>query len=86
MNSKIELRRKAMNLEPVIRIGKNGLTENTFNEIKKILKKRGLIKIKLLKNFIQDKNKKAIAREIAEKTDSELIQQVGFVIVLNKKT
>jgi RNA-binding protein len=85
MSEIIELRRKAMVLEPVIRIGKNGLTEGAIAEIKKLLKKYKLIKIKMLKGFAMDKNKKTVAREIAEKTDSELVQQVGFVVVLYKK-
>jgi len=85
LQSKIELRRKAMLLEPGIRIGKNGLTDNAIQEIKKMLKQKKLIKIKMLKPFVADKNKKVLAREIAEKTDSELIHQVGFVVVLNKK-
>lgn len=85
MKKKIELRRKAMLLEPILRIGKNGLTESTVNEIKKLLNQRKLIKIKLLKSFVKDNNKKTLAREIAEKTNAELIQQVGFVVVLNKK-
>lgn len=75
---------KAKALEPVIRIGKNGLTENTIKEIKKQLNKKKLIKVKLLRAFISDKNKKEVAKEIAQKTNSQLIDLVGFVIVLYK--
>ncbi len=79
-----KLKEKAKTLEPVIRIGKNGLTENTVKEIKKQINKKKLIKVKLLRAFISDKNKKEVAKEIAKKTNSQLIDLVGFVIVLYK--
>jgi RNA-binding protein len=81
LNNK-KLKEKAKTLEPVIRIGKNGLTESTIKEIKKQLNKKNLIKVKLLRAFISDKNKKDIAKEIAQKTNSQLIDLVGFVVVL----
>ena len=83
LNNK-KLKEKAKILEPVIRIGKNGLTESTIKEIKKQLNKKKLIKIKLLRAFISDKNKKEVAKEIAQKTNSQLIDLVGFVVVLHK--
>ena len=85
MSSKHQLVEKAKYLEPAVRIGKSGLTEGTVNEIKRQLKNKKLIKIKLLKAFIEDKDRKEIAKLIAEKTNSELIHQVGFVVVLYKK-
>jgi RNA-binding protein len=45
-----ELKKESKLLNPVVRIGKNGLSENIMKEIKILLKKRGLIKIKMLKN------------------------------------
>ena len=85
MPSKHQLVEKAKLLEPIIRIGKSGLTEGVIEEIKTQLKKNKLIKIKLLKAALVDKDRKAIAREIAEKTGAELIHQVGFVVVLYKR-
>jgi len=79
-----KLKEKAKTLEPVIRIGKNGLTENTIKEIKKQLNKKKLIKVKLLRAFVKGKDKKLIANKIAEETNSKLIDMVGFVIVLYK--
>ncbi len=85
MNSKIQLRAKSKTIEPVLRIGKNGLTEGMINEIKLQLKKRKLIKIKLLKSFVQDKDKKLLVQEIAHSTNSEIIESVGFILVLHKQ-
>lgn len=84
MFNKNQLKEKAKTLEPVIRIGKNGFTENTIKEIKKQLNKKKLIKVKLLRAFINSRNKREVAKEIAQKTNSQLINLVGFVVVLYK--
>ncbi len=44
-----------------------------------------LIKIKFLRSAIENADRKELAKEILEKTDSILIEQVGFVIVLYKE-
>jgi len=80
-----ELKSKAMNLEPIIWVGKSGITEEIIKEIKIQLQKKKLIKIKLLKSIIEKKGKKELAKNLAEKTDSRIITQVGFVVVLYKK-
>jgi len=85
MKEKIALRSKAKNIEPAVRIGKNGLTEGLIEEIKRQLEKNGIIKVKVLKGIFQDIGKKKFAEELAAKTGSELIELVGFVVVLHKK-
>ncbi len=80
-----ELLEKTNLLKPVLRIGKKGLTESVIKELKNHLKKKKLIKVKLLKSFIQDKNRKKIAAELATQTNSEIVQQIGFVIALYKE-
>jgi RNA-binding protein len=85
MTEKKQLLEQARLLEPILRIGKNGITESVIAEIKKQLKNRKLIKIKLIKSIMEGPGKKKTAKEIADATDSELIQQVGFVIVLHKR-
>ncbi len=79
-----KLKENAKILEPVIRIGKNGLTESTIKEIKKQLNKKKLVKVKLLRAFVEGKDKKLVADKIAEETNSRLIDLVGFVVVLYK--
>lgn len=75
---------KAKSLQPTIRIGKSGITESQIKEIKKQLKARKIIKIKLLKQFIESNNKKQAIEQIAKKTNSEIIQIVGFTCVIHK--
>lgn len=77
-----ELKAKAHGLEPILWIGKAGLTATVVQEAKKQLRKKGLIKIKMLKSSLQDMKKKDLARGIAEKTCSTLVSQTGFTAVL----
>ena len=85
MKEKIMLRSKAKALEPVLRMGKEGLSENFIEEVNKVLKKRKLIKIKLLKTSFDKKNKKEMMDSIIQRTNSELIDAVGNIIVIHKK-
>jgi RNA-binding protein len=85
MDDTSELKARAMAIEPIVRIGKSGLSESVVSEIKKQLKQKKLIKIKMLKSFIGSNDKKDAARQIAERTGSRLVHRVGFVVVLAEK-
>ena len=71
-------------LKPAVRIGKNGITDSTIDEILKILKKKKTIKVKFLNSFMDGKVKKEVFEEVAKKTGSKLLQSRGFTIVLHK--
>lgn len=74
------IRGLAMNTEPLIIIGKNGVTDNLIEQINDLLEARELIKISVLKNA--DFSAKQIAETVAEATGSILIQTVGSKITL----
>lgn len=78
-----ELKQKAKTLEPVIRIGKNGVNDNVHQEIKKLLKKRKLIKIKILNNCPIDKQE--LIAEIIDKSGSTLVSKIGNVFSIYRK-
>lgn len=80
-----EMRTKAKQLKPIINIGKNGLTPEMIDHIKLLLKKKKLIKIKLLKSYMESSEKKEAAKLLCEKTGGELVEQVGFVVVIYKR-
>lgn len=80
-----KLKDKARHIEPVVRIGKNGLNEGTLKEINRLIRKRKLIKVKMLGASLEGKDRKEMAKEIAAKADAKLIQQMGGVVVLYKK-
>lgn len=85
MKLKIMLRSKAKTLSPILRIGKLGFGDSVVSELRKLLKKRKLVKIKLLPSYLEGKNKKEVIEQIVQKTNSELIESVGNVVVLYKE-
>jgi RNA-binding protein len=72
----------AHSLPIVARIGKAGITDSVVEEIKKQLRKRKIIKVKFLPANASGKDKRQFANELAEKTGSKVVSQVGFVVVL----
>jgi putative YhbY family RNA-binding protein len=82
---KKELKARCNQLKPVAWIGKNGITTEAVSQVKLLLKKRKLIKIKLLNSFVDTHDKKEVANELAEKTDSVLIDLTGFMVSLYKR-
>ncbi len=80
-----ELRKRARQLSAIVRIGKNGITDNTIEEIRKNIKLRKLIKVKLLTSFNDEQDRHEAAKLIAEKTESLLVQVIGNNVVLYKR-
>ncbi|MCS7143549.1 MAG: YhbY family RNA-binding protein [Archaeoglobaceae archaeon] len=67
-----------------INVGKNGITESLINEINLQLEKRGVIKIKMLKNFDKRNEKDLVVRELAEKLKCKVRDVRGYVITLER--
>ncbi len=76
------LRKLAQVLEPIFQVGKNGVTDVLVKDLMDALEARELIKINLL-NTIPD-SKENVAREIEEKTSSQIVQIVGNKLTLYK--
>lgn len=74
------LRGQANTMEPIFQIGKSGLSENLIKQLYDAIEARELIKITVLETAPDDV--KSLAVEIAEKTNSELIQTIGNKITL----
>jgi len=70
-----------------VQLGKNGLTDAFINEVKTRLEKHGVVKIRVLKSFRKTYSDDidAIAREIAERTNSRVYEVRGFTIMLIKE-
>ncbi|MBT8171374.1 YhbY family RNA-binding protein [Candidatus Bathyarchaeota archaeon] len=78
--------KSALNVEkPTIHIGKEGITTKIINEVIKQLDAREVIKVKILKTALQQKEAKNIAASIAEQTESELVDVRGHTFLLFKK-
>ena len=78
------LRGLAQNLEPIFQIGKNGINDNQLEQISNALEARELIKINLLNSTPDDKH--SIANELAEKTNSDVVQIIGKKITLYRRS
>ena len=73
-----ELKARAQLLEPVLKIGKQGLTPPFFKEFRHSLHHHPLLKIQF--SALKDQ-KKVLSAELAEKSGTHLIQLVGNVAV-----
>ena len=79
-----ELKKESKLLEPIVRIGKNGVTEGTLKEIEILLRKRKLIKIKILKNAVGEKSIDDIINSIITKYPVILVDKIGLTFSLFK--
>lgn len=77
------LRKLGQKLDPIVRIGKDGLTDNVIKSLEDTLKTRELIKIKILQN--SDEETKDAARKIADAISAELIHTLGRTILIFKE-
>ena len=79
-NAKIrELKAKGQHLEPVLKIGKEGLTPEFYAALAEAFNHHELLKVKFAGH---KEEKKELAPQIAGKSGSELIMRVGNVLVL----
>ena len=73
------LRRQAHHLEPVLLIGKNGITDGTIVAVNKALNAREMIKIKFRE--FKD-NKKSISDKIATSANCQVVGMIGHTVIL----
>lgn len=78
------LRSEANQLQPLIQIGKNGLTESVVELIEEALEAKELVKISILQNCGEDK--KEIAEKLEEVQDLNVVQIIGSTIVLYRES
>lgn len=74
----------ANNLDPVLQIGKNGITDNFIKQVEEILEKKELIKINVLKNSSESADD--MAKELTEKLNAEFVQSIGNKFVIYRES
>ena len=77
------LKSLAMELDPIILLGKASLTTEHEKNVDEALAKRELVKVGVLKNC--DDDPREIAETLAEHTRSEVEQDIGKKIVLYRQ-
>lgn len=78
------LKKLAHDLEPVVRIGKDGIDDDVIESIFNVIKKRELIKVKILQNS-EVKLERELGNEIAIKTKSVFVDSIGKVMIFFKE-
>ena len=74
-----KLRSYAHSLNPVVMIGRLGLTSNVLNEINLNLNEHELIKVRIR---VSKEQQKEMIAEITESTNSHLVQHIGHTMTL----
>ncbi len=67
-------------LDPVMQIGKDGITENVLESVRALLEARELIKIKVLKN--SDKTAREVCDSLCKALNAEPVQVIGSIIII----
>jgi|TARA_B110000438_G_scaffold302250_1_gene359388 RNA-binding protein len=80
----VRLRGEAMRLKPILKIGKNGLSETVVLELTKLLKQHKLIKVRIEQN--DRKERQAFAQTVAKELGAEFIGLTGKALVLYSET
>lgn len=73
----------ASTISPIFQIGKLGISENLIKQLDDALEARELIKVSVLETA--PVSVKLLGIEIAEKTNSILVQTIGSKIILYRK-
>ena len=73
------LRSQSHHLEPVVLIGKHGITDGTIESIDRVLEARELIKIKF-REFKDEKS--SLSEKITELTNSQVVGVIGHTVII----
>ena len=73
----------AMTMDPILQLGKGGLTPENTASVDEALAARELIKINVLQNCLE--YSRQMAETLAERTRSQVVQVIGRKIVLYRE-
>ena len=79
-----QLRGMANSLDPIVHIGKEGITDNLVKQADEALEARELIKCKVLENAML--TAREACQELSVKTRSEAVQGIGSKFVLYRQS
>lgn len=78
------LKSMAHSLDPIVYIGKAGVTENVIKEIDICLETRELVKVKLQEGC--ELSPKEVANDVADKLKAEFVQAIGRKFTLYRES
>ena len=82
-DEKKHLRRLGHNLNPVVTVASNGLSESVLAEIDRALNDHELIKVKLAVG--NSEAKRQVVEAISEQLSAEIVQTIGHIVLLLRK-
>jgi len=82
-DDKKHLRRLGHNLNPVVTVASNGLSENVLAEIDRALNDHELIKVKLAVG--DSEAKRQVIEAICEQMSAKKVQSIGHIVLLLRK-
>jgi RNA-binding protein len=82
---KRRLKRKFSAEKPTVWVGKDGSTQQIINEVSRQLEQHEVVKAKILQTALKEVEVKEIATQIANQTESTLIEVRGHTFILHKK-
>jgi len=77
------LRSMGMTMDPVVMIGKEGVSPTVVQSAAEAIKKRELVKVRVLQNCMDDPG--SAITMLAERTNSDLVQIIGHNGLLFKR-
>ena len=77
------LKSLAMKTDPILQLGKGGVTPENTASVDEAMAARELIKISILQNCLEDPRQ--MAETLAERTHSQVVQVIGRKIVLYRE-
>jgi len=77
------LRAEGHGMDPLLQIGKDGLSESTIDKTEELLTDHELIKLRVLDN--NQLSAKESANKLAELTESRVVQVIGNVALLYRE-
>ena len=77
------LRSLANTAEPIVQVGKASVNESVVFSLNEALTARELVKVKVLKNCLDEVSD--VAEELASQTKSELVQVIGRNVLLYRR-
>lgn len=79
------LKRRSVEREPTVWIGRNGVTEALLGQISRQLDTNEMIKVKVHKGSLEDTEVSEIAGKIADQTGSEIVDVRGRTFSIYKQ-
>jgi RNA-binding protein len=79
------MRTRSSSTKPLVQIGKQGVTRGIVEAIDSHLERMEIVKVRVLKTGLKERDVKDISREIIEKTGSDLVEIRGHTFVLHRR-